>query len=163
MSKKRKNSRKDKYLAALPTTCFDSETNLIAHKCKFNFAYMDFNQKAGQSFGAWTKPQICKLLDKLQNYSGEPLQYWANQRVGGGGNKVFVIYDKFPIKSDFVHPKNVPSEARWARFRLEGAVRLVGFLAPEKLHDTKCKNTQVRFDTNTFYVVFLDGNHRFYL
>lgn len=124
---------------------------------------MDTNQTSGQKFDDWTHLQLCKLLDKLQNYCKKRLQYWANERVGGGGNKVFVIYDEFPSKSNFVHPKHVPHQARWARFRLEGAMRLVGFVVPEELHDCVCEMTKIRFDTNTFYVVFLDANHEFYL
>lgn len=81
------------------------------------------------------------------------------------GIKSFAEYGDFPKKSDFKHPNYVPHDVRWARFRMDGAFRLVGFLVPKELHN-KCKkdkeNEEYLFDRNTFYVVFLDKDHRFY-
>jgi len=161
--RKKTNSRKDKFLSSIPVASFDSKNDLIAGKCKFNFSYMDKNQDAGQDFRDWNHEQLYKLLDKLQNYCKQPLKYWNTQRVGGGSNKVFEIYGEFPRKSEFIHPKHVPHDARWARFRMEGAMRLVGFIVPDELQDCECKHTKIRFDTNTFYIVFLDANHKFYI
>ena len=75
-----------------------------------------------------------------------------------------MIYDNFPIpaKTDFKEPRNVPLEARWARFRLGGKIRLVGFIIPETYHDREHETTKMRWDINTFYIVFLDENHRFW-
>lgn len=57
----------------------------------------------------------------------------------------------------------VPIEAWWGRFRLENKVRLIGFVLPDE-HDGKEQKTgsNIRFDKNTFYIVFLDKNHQFY-
>ena len=79
-----------------------------------------------------------------------------NQRVGSGGLKVLEIYGAFPCNSDFVHPVHVPDDVRWARFRMESAVRLVGFFVDEDSARLKGLSTDI------FYIVFLDKNHCFY-
>ncbi len=58
--------------------------------------------------------------------------------------------------------KSIPIEAKWGRFRLKSKVRLVGFVIPEEFHDKIHEKTGLRFDKNTFYVVFLDKEHKFY-
>lgn len=102
-------------------------------------------------------------MDKLKHYSKEPLTYWLHQRVGGGSRKILAIYGSFPTKSAFVYPKHIPIEAEWARFRLEGDMRLIGFLVPQRLAHTAHTKTGAIFDCNTFYVVFFDDSHKFYL
>ena len=80
-----------------------------------------------------------------------------NQRVGGGSLKVLEIYGSFPKKSDFTHPKHVPIDVNWARFRLESDMRLIGFLIPPNTDGISMAAV------NTFFIVFLDQGHRFYL
>ena len=159
---RRKNHLKDSFIASIPTASFYSDTDLIAKKCKFNFSYMDSNQEAGKNFNDFSAEQICKILDKLKYYGKDSLEYWSNQRVGAGGLKVFSIYGNFPRISDYKHPKHVPHEAKWARFRLEYDMRLIGFVVPDELHNKTCKRTSAMFDSNTFYIVFLDDEHGFY-
>jgi len=72
------------------------------------------------------------------------------------------VYNQFPSKSDFSHPQFVPHEAMWARFRLEGSTRLIGFMIPAEYDGTAHQKTKMLFDSNVFYVVFLDKDHRFY-
>lgn len=76
---------------------------------------------------------------------------------------MLAIYGDFPKKSDFKHPKHVPHQVKWARFRLESADRLVGFIVPYSYDGKTHSTTNFKFDYNTFYVVFLDENHRFWL
>ena len=95
-------------------------------------------------------------MNKLKEYSYEDKKYWLNQRVGSGGLKVLEIYGAFPCNSDFVHPVHVPDDVRWARFRMESAVRLVGFFVDEDSARLKGLSTDI------FYIVFLDKNHCFY-
>lgn len=148
-------------------------TSDIAMRCKFNFSYLDQSQEAGQSFVDWntTSPisQLSKLNDKLREYSRESLKHWTRMGIGtgkkGGKGKrqnVLEIYGDFPKKSDFTHPKSVPADVKWSRFRLEGSVRLIGFVIPDELHGKSDKDGNL-YDSNTFYVVFLDKNHKFYL
>ena len=83
-------------------------------------------------------------------------KYWLNQRVGGGGLKILEIYGEFPRNTDFKYPKHVPNGVRWARFRMESAMRLVGFFVSEDSAENQSLSTDV------FYIVFLDKDHRFY-
>ena len=125
---------------------------------------MDFSQSAGQEFNDWSKDQLVKLLNKLKNYSAEPLTYWLtqSQRVGRRSHNVLEIYGDFPVKSEFQHPKHVPHQAQWARFRVENLVRLIGFVIPREFSLKVHGQTKVFFDCNTFYAVFLDKDHKFY-
>lgn len=154
------NSRRDKFVESIIETSFDHTDDEITKMCKFNFAYFCI-QDASQNFSDWNKDQLSKLLTHLKDYSQQPLKYWKSLPIKGG-QPVLSIYKTFPKKSDFEHPKHVPHQAHWGRFRLGSAVRLVGFVIPneykEKIHAT----TKELFDCNTFYVVFLDANHRFY-
>ena len=149
-----KNNRKDSFLNSRPTCSLDDPKQDMAERCKFNFSYFDNSQEAGQDFKDWTEGQLVKLLDKLKEYSIKSLQIWKTTKIGRGKNHVLEEYGSFPRISDFVHPKHVPHQASWVRFRMESSVRLIGFMIPE---DYKHK-----FDRNTFYIVFLDKDHRFY-
>ncbi|MEI7184046.1 hypothetical protein ACIPSR_14390 [Pectobacterium sp. CHL-2024] len=155
------NKRKGQFLESIPATSLDSGE--ITNKCKFNFSYFDKEQKAGQDFSDWSYEELVKLLGKLKNYSNSPLEYWRNKRVGSGGLKVFEIYGSFPARSEFTHPKHVPHDVSWARFRMESSVRLVGFVVPRGYQCPATLKLSEPFDNNTFYVVFLDKGHKFYL
>ncbi len=158
--KKFNNSKKLSFLDSIPQTSLDSSSDKLTEKCKFNLAYFDNNQEAGQDFSDWSYEELVKLFEKLKNYSKEPLTYWKNQKTGK--YDLFAIYDSFPTNTEFTHPKNVPHQAKWARFHLENKVRLIGFVIPDDYHDTIHLKTEQRFDKNTFYIVFLDKNHLFY-
>jgi hypothetical protein len=157
------NSKQKLFLRSFPDVYFDSDNCNHASRSKFNFSYFDCSQEAGQDFCAWSHEQLHKLLQKLVEYGKHPLSYWMTQRVGGGGRKVFEVYGGFPARSDFQHPKHIPKDVRWARFRLEGDMRLVGFIVPSELDGKASKNdAKFEFCANTLYVVFLDATHRFY-
>ncbi len=128
----------------------------VKGKLSFSFKYFDGSQAAGQDFKDWSCEQKTKLLEKLRDYSRESKQYWCNQRVGSGGLKILAIYGEFPRNSDFTKPLHVPDNVKWSRFRLESAVRLIGFFIDEEEAASKGLSTDI------FYVVFLDKDHRFY-
>lgn len=151
---------KDRFLASIPTASLESPDCTLTKRCKFNFAYFD-KQPASQSFSEWSAQELVGLFEKLQAFSKEPLEYWMNQSMGKSG-RVLSIYGPFPAKSDLVHPKHVPHQAKWGRFRLDWSGRLCGFVVPKELSGTAHTITGVKFDTNTFYVVFLDRDHCFY-
>ncbi len=156
-----RNSRKTNFLASLPAVSLDSETCDITSRSKFNFSYFTV-QAAGQNFCDWSGNDLAQMLTKLHEYTKFPLSHWKRQRAGN--HAILEIYEEgFPKKSEFTHPKHVPSQAMWGRFRLEQAVRLVGFVLPDDYHDKAHARTGVRFDCNCFYVVFLDAEHKFYL
>ncbi len=124
---------------------------------------MDFSQTAGQKFQDWKECQLVKLMDKLKGYSSKSLEYWKKQRVGTGKHNVLEVYDNFPNNSDFKPPTHVPHQALWSRFHLENKARLIGFVIPCEYSNKEQHNSGYLFDCNTFYVVFLDKNHRFYI
>ncbi len=158
------NTRKASRLKSFVKASIEEDKDRLTLRCKFNFHYMDFSQAAGQKFADWNREQLAKLLDKLKNYSEESLSYWSNQsqKVGKRSHNVLEIYGAFPKKSDFIHPPHVPHQAMWARFRMENLVRLIGFVIPKEFGNTMHCGTKIMFDCNTFYVVFLDKDHKFY-
>ncbi|MFB5948387.1 hypothetical protein [Klebsiella pasteurii] len=155
------NGKKGSFLNALPVISLDSGD--IATKSKFNFCYFDGTQAVGQDFCDWSHEELIKLLGKMKHYSASPLEYWRHERTGGGGLKIFEIYGAFPKQSGFTHPKHVPHDVSWARFRMENLVRLIGFVVPRGFKSRDDVVLKEPFDANTFYVVFLDRNHQFYL
>ena len=156
MAPKKNNPRKNRFLENLPQTENLSNIMDIVGKIAFSFKYFDATQKAGQDFKDWTNEQKDKLLEKLKEYSKKTKHEWLNSRTGSGGLKVLAIYGEFPRNSDFTKPIHVPENVKWARFRMESAVRLVGFFVEDVL--AKEKN----LSTDIFYIVFLDKDHRFY-
>ena len=156
MAIKKDIKRKNNYLASLPTENTYSDIQDIKGCLSFSFKYFDSSQKAGQDFKDWTNEQKDQLLNKIKDYSKESKVYWLNQRIGKGGLKVLEIYGSFPRNSDFSKPIFIPEEIKWARFRLESSVRLIGFFIEETAAQ------KYKLSTDVFYVVFLDAFHRFY-
>lgn len=156
------NNKKSKFLSSFPIASIDSKSDTLAQRCKFNFSYFCHDQSAGQHFSDWNKDQLVKLLDKLASYSQQTLKHWSHAKIGKGKNHVLEIYYDFPKNSEFSHPKHIPHQAQWARFRMESSVRLIGFTIPESYGQKEQGSSKHFFCCNTFYVVFLDKNHVFY-
>lgn len=161
MKRFKNNSKKDRFLSNLATTSIDSGD--LAARCKFNFSYFHHDQAAACDFSDLDKGFLVELFNKLKAYSSSSLLEWTRTRVGRTGRTVLEIYGAFPKKSEFLHPPHVPHDAQWARFRLESAVRLVGFVIPPELSQTSASKCNASYCANTFYVVFIDMNHKFYL
>ncbi|MDD2801249.1 MAG: hypothetical protein PHE96_07315 [Methylococcales bacterium] len=158
------NSKTKQFIKSLSSLCsLEADDNDLVIRSKFNFSYFDPSQQAGQDFNDWSPQQQCCLLNRLKEYTTKPLEYWRNERVGKGGLKMLANYGAFPAKSSFTHPKHVPHQAEWARFRLGSKLRLIGFTVPAELHRIPHNKLNELFDKNTFYVVFLDREHRFYI
>lgn len=154
------NSKAISFLDSIPTISLDSDDNTLTNRCKFNFSYFDVQENISQNFTEWTKEELIKLLEKLKNYSQFSLTHWSKQKVGN--YPVFVIYKQFPTNSDFIKPKHIPHQALWARFHLENIVRVIGFVIPDEYKNKVHPKTTEKFDTNTFYMVYLDKEHKFY-
>lgn len=157
-----KNSRQKAFLDSIPVESLDNSTQDIGDRCKFNFSYFDNSQDAGQDFKDWTNEQIVKMLEKLKEYSKKSLHQLTLMKIGSGKQHVLEVYGSFPRKSDFTHPKHIPHQVSWARFRLEKTVRLIGFVIPKEYIGKAVGKSKKVLDDNTFYVVFLDRDHRFY-
>lgn len=156
MSQKKCNPKKDRFLSTFPKEIDVATVSDVSGKLSFSFKYFDGSQAAGQDFKDWTNKQKQELLEKLRDYSRESKRHWLHQRVGSGGLKLLEIYGQFPRNTDFKYPVHVPEDVRWARFRMESAMRLVGFFVNED--DARNFN----LSTDIFYIVFLDKDHRFY-
>ena len=154
------NSAKNSFLASIPTASIDLESDRLAARCKFNFSYFEV-QAPGKDFSDLENTTLVNLVTKLKEYGRESLEYWSTQPVGKSGT-VFSVYGAFPSKSDFTHPRHVPHQAEWARFRLDWATRLCGFTIPKGYNGRIHKGSGQTFCSNTFYVVFFDPDHRFY-
>ncbi len=109
---------------------------------KLSFQYLDTTQKYGSGFKDWQKAGLLsKALETLQGYCCSPLK----SQVDG---EKFTIYSSFP-PSDYTlfnYPKNVPEDAKWARIHITGPCVIIGHIVKD-----------------TFYVVFLDKSHKFWL
>lgn len=154
------NRRKGSFLAQLPENELSSRGDLLTARCKFNFHYF-VPGAPGQDWADWGLDGLSKLLRKLQLFSEKSLGEWENEKAGG--LRLLAFYNDFPVKSAFARPKQVPHDVRWGRFRLEQKIRLVGFVVPtDKKGSVHCGTGQV-FCANTFYVVFLDRDHQFWV
>lgn len=100
-------------------------------------------------------------LDRTQGHS---LNYWEEQKMLASAmetiantcsslmtdvfnSKKCTIYGGFPPKNktSFTHPIHVPEDAKWARVHVTGKQCIIGHIV-----------------RNTFYIVFLDGDHDFW-
>lgn len=161
MSKFKDNPLKTRFIEGLATESL--ELSDLCTRSKFNFSYFDKSQNYASGFDELENNFLCTLMEKLKSYSRFPLLHWKNQRAGSGGLKIFEIYEDFPKKSEFTRPNHVPHDIYWARFRLENFARLIGFIVPGHLSNKPSNHLNYLHDTNTFYVVFIDLQHKFYL
>lgn len=165
MSKKsnKANNKTNSFLLSLEKETLEHKNNKLTEKCKFNFAYLS-KQENSQLFSDLTENELRDLTDKIKEYSKESLVHWQNREIGTGKKrgKVFAIYGSFPL-SNMSHPDNVPLDVKWARFRLNYTFRLAGFIIPDELNNKIHSKTYYSFDKNTFYVVFIDRDHKFYI
>lgn len=151
------NSKLNSFLSEYPLPDLDLKDDNLTIRCKFNFHYMDFTQKAGQKFSDWKQSPLAKMMEKLNAFSQESLKHWEKERAGSKDGTVLTFYDNFPLRSktDFKFPKTtVPHQARWGRFRLGARARLIGFVVPSIYDGKTHPGTGAKFDCNTFYVVF---------
>jgi hypothetical protein len=154
------NNAKNRFLLSIPTASIEAPDDPLPTRCKFNFSYFE-KQPAGQSFEELDQQTLASVFAKLKEFSKESLDYWRNQRAGKSGT-IYSVYGGFPSRSDFVQPRHVPFQAEWGRFRLDWASRLCGFTVPKSYDGWHHKGTGRLLCANTFYIVFVDENHRFY-
>lgn len=160
MSKFNRNTKKKDFMERFPVTSLESSD--IETRCKFNFSYFDDSQLHGSSLEGLEPGILATIMEKIKSYSKNDLNFWRNQRCGSKGLKILADYEKFPPKSNFNHPKFVPHDVSWSRFRMENLSRLIGFTIPGE-YAAKTKPGKFQYDPNTFYVVFIDLEHNFYL
>lgn len=171
MGKKRfENSRSERKLSSISEFAdLFSPTNKLSSRSKFNFSYLDINQKAGSSIDDLTEDQVKDICKKLKEYGQHSLQKMTTMAIGGASRSgrrghILKFYPSFPPrhKTNFMEPSHTPTQVVWGCFRLSGAARLAGFVIPPAIHNEKHATTECLFDKNTFYVVFLDMTHQFW-
>ena len=109
---------------------------------KVSFQYFDTSQKFSSTFKDWQKEGLLsKMLDTLAGYCCRPL-------IEQSKTEKFSVYGDFPPpdKTMFNYPAHVPEDANWARIHINGPAVIVGHIIRD-----------------TFYVVFLDKTHKFFL
>ncbi len=171
MSKKFGNSKKaNKLLTISNTADLLSLEHDLTTRSKVNFSYLDTSQIPGYSFNDLTPDNLIDLLEKIKEHGKHSLLKLQRMPIGGGSTRskrgnILKFYDSFPPKhkTRYKEPLHTPEQVRWGCIRLSGAARLVGFIVSPELHDQKHQTTNERFDKNTFYVVFLDMDHQFWL
>ena len=156
------NNKKNNFIEKIPTTFLESDTCDTVIRSKFNFSYVDFNQGKVNGIEDYGQKNTKELFMKLSEFSKFPLTHWEREPVGKGKGHILEIYGKFPKKSKFYHPTYIPHDVSWGRFRVGSSHRLAGFIVPNGLAGTKHPNHNIRFDINTFYLVFFDMKHEFY-
>ena len=129
-------SRRDKSLLAGQSSSL-VESDRYFKNFRFSFEYLDRSQ--GQTFADWEKEKLLvKMLETLSCYCKETI-------IAKQGNS-FKEYGEFPSKSGFKHPKHIDKDVNWCALHITGKVVLGGFI-----------------QGNTFFVVFLDKNHQFWI
>jgi len=108
---------------------------------KVSFEHLDTSQKYGSSFRDWQKVGLLStMMETLRGYCCSPL---LEQKDG----QKFAIYGDFPSDSSlFEEPRHTPPDALWARIHINNKSIVAGHIV-----------------RSTFYVVFLDKTHKFYM
>lgn len=122
----------------------EKKEKLGEDKENFRISLEDFDssQKYSSSYRDWQGIGLLSTtLECLGGYCKRPLL----EQVDG---KKFTIYGDFPLPKDtlFIRPKHVTEDANWARIHVNGPAVIVGHIVG-----------------NTFYLVFLDKTHKFWL
>jgi|TARA_Y100000310_G_scaffold39362_1_gene36949 hypothetical protein len=123
------------------------ERKVVSHRelLTFSFKFLDQTQPLGncETIELWEREGLLKpFMSRLQELSGLTREEASNQ-------KQIKIYRDFPPKdkTDFFHPKHVDKNVAWGVIEgIGGLPRVVGFI-----------------QESTFYVVFLDSKHRFWI
>lgn len=105
-------------------------------------SFKHIDQTQGQTFQQWeTEGILADALETLSHYCKDTLQRQCS-------TDSFKHYKGFPPndKTDYHQPSHVPQDADWASMHINGKQCLVGHIFK-----------------NTFYVVFLDKDHRFWI
>lgn len=158
-----KNQKSKKFLSSFVDTITLDKCG-IENYAKFNFHFFDKTEILSKSFDEIDASLLRIIVNKLKDYSGKSLHTWKTIGCGARRRGTLAIYGQFPSHSEFNCPAHVPNDVLWGRFRINSTVRLIGFVIPDdmngKSYDTKGR--KMYLCTNTFYIVFIDLDHKFY-
>jgi hypothetical protein len=127
-----------------PPIGFAKKSITISNEDKISkvcFAHLDRNQ--GQSFKDWADAGLLvKLNERLADISKNNLQELIKD------SKRAHLYNDFPPSksTEYTFPKHIQDDVRWCAFHVNGEAVLAGHIVDD-----------------TFYVVFLDLYHKFWI
>jgi len=102
----------------------------------FSFRHLD--QTQAHTMQEWHDLGLLpQMFETFRNYS--------TQKMASAFSKRFKCYGGMPDQCEYGHPRFVPEDAKWTTMHLQGKPCVIGHIV-----------------RNIFYVVFLDGDHRFY-
>lgn len=135
--------KKHKHESSLKALLSNKQQNISNNPDNLNISFEDFCcvQKYASSFHDWQKVGLLSnALDTLSGYCKSPVIYDDTGK--------FTLYNDFPKQTYtlFEYPQHVTPDASWARIHVNGPAVIVGHIV-----------------RNTFYVVFLDKTHKFWL
>lgn len=107
----------------------------------FTVSFRHLDREQGNNLYEWEQNNIlAHSVDVLAGFCNDTL---LAQKDG----KKFTVYGDFPPneKTEYTFPTQVPEDANWARIHITGLQCLIGHIVQ-----------------NVFYVVFLDGEHKFW-
>jgi len=158
MKNKFENSRNQPFIEKLKQDDHELKQKIVELRTisRFNFKYFDASQN--KQIEQYSEKEKNDLIQKMLEISRESLTKWKLSGKGKNRYSMLEEYECFPKKSDYELPKHVPEGIKWARFRFDGNVRLVGFIIPKGYRNELFSLA----DLNTFFVVFYDLNHAFY-
>lgn len=107
----------------------------------FTLSFRHLDKVQGNNLYEWEQnTRLAHTIEVLAGYCNDTV---LNQTDG----KKFTIYGNFPPsdKTDYTFPNQVPEDAEWARIHINGLQCVIGHIVQ-----------------NVFYVVFLDGEHKFW-
>jgi hypothetical protein len=111
----------------------------LAANDTFVLSLKHLDKTQGSSMYDWEKNRMLALtMETLGGYCNLPLKQQFSEK--------FTLYGDFPVKSKFKPPSYVPQDANWARIHINGTHVVAGHI----FH-------------NTFYIVFFDHDHTFYI
>ena len=144
MAKNRDRDRNKSYSRQVNTR-EEKKVSSIRELLTFSFKDIDETQpkKSPQTFKSWDEENILvSLLERLKDLSKLTRDEATNQQQ-------IKIYGDFPpsAKTDFNYPKYIDKHVAWGVIEgIDGKKRVVGYIVE-----------------NTFYIVFLDKEHRFWI
>lgn len=155
------NKRKDAFIARVTTENIEGgiADSRVHNLMRFNLNFFNRDQTHACDFEQLDRDELLKLINKFVHFSDKSLVDWSFEKAGK--HNLFVNYRKFPRPSEFQHPACVPHDVEWCRFRIGSKLRLVGFVVPNSFHGLTKEG--FCYDKNTFYVVFIDKEHKFYM
>jgi hypothetical protein len=137
------NFNKKKETPHLISFLSEKKSSLSKNSDNLNFSFEDYccKQKYASSFLDWQKcGLLSKAMEVLHGYSKSPVIFDTSGK--------FTLYNDFPKSNETLYdfPEHVTPDASWVRIHINGPAVIIGHIV-----------------SSTFYVVFLDKTHKFWL